>query len=99
MKKPDIMVVCMFGLGSSTLLKLTLEKVLKAEGLEAKVFCADESTARGYKYDMVFTSNGLAKLFKDIEKPVVIISNFLSQEEIREKGLALVRSVIEAKAK
>ncbi len=67
MKKPDIMVVCAFGLGSSMILKLTVDKVLKAEGLEASLFCADESTAKGHKYDLVFTSKEMAKLFENVE--------------------------------
>ena len=96
MKKPEIMVVCAFGLGTSMILKLTLDKVLKAEGLAAKTFCADESTAKGQTYDMVFTSKEMAKLFEGIDKPVVVINNFLSLNEVREKGLTLVRNLFEA---
>ena len=95
MKKPEIMVVCGFGLGSSMVLKLTLDKVLKDEGLEAKTFCADESTAKGHRYDAVFTSKDMSKLFVGVEKPVVVIENFLSQDEVREKGLDIVRSLFE----
>jgi PTS system ascorbate-specific IIB component len=93
MKKPLIMVVCGFGLGSSMVLKLTLDGVLKEEGLLADTFCSDETQAKGEKYDMVFTSKEMSKLFKDIEKPVVVITNFLSKAEVREKGLELVRSL------
>jgi PTS system ascorbate-specific IIB component len=95
MKKPEIMVVCAFGLGTSMILKLTLDKVLKAEGLSAKTFCADESTAKGQNYDMVFTSKEMAKHFKGVEKPIVVIHNFLSMDEVREKGLALVQKLFE----
>lgn len=95
MKKPEIMVVCGFGLGSSMVLKLTLDKVLKLEGLDAKTFCSDESTAKGQKYDIVFTSKEMSKLFKGVEKPVIVIENFLSQDEVREKGLEIVRTFIE----
>lgn len=93
MKKPTIMVVCGFGLGSSMVLKLTLDKVLKDEGLEATTFCSDEATAKGQKFDMVFTSKEMQKLFNGIDKPVVVIHNFLSKDEVREKGLETVRSL------
>jgi len=96
MKKPEIMIVCAFGLGTSMILRLTLDKVLKAEGLDAKTFCADESTAKGQKYDMVFTSKEMAKLFKGGGKPVVVINNFLSVDEVREKGLVFIRNLFEA---
>jgi ascorbate PTS system EIIB component len=94
MKKPNIMLVCGFGLGTSMVLKLTLDKVLKMEGLEAKTFCADENTAKGQNYDIVFTSKEMSKLFVGVEKPVIVIDNFLSQDEVRAKGLGVIRNSI-----
>ena len=93
MDKPLIMVVCGFGLGSSMVLKLTLDGVLKEEGLQADTFCSDEIQAKGEKFDMVFTSKEMSKPFKDIDKPVVVITNFLSKDEVREKGLDIVKSL------
>lgn len=91
MNKPRIMVVCGFGLGSSMVLKLTLDGVLKDEGLTAETFCADEATAKGEDFDIVFTSNEMSKLFEGISKPVIVINNFLSKDEVRDKGLEVVR--------
>jgi PTS system ascorbate-specific IIB component len=93
MKKPKIMVVCAFGLGTSMVLKLTVDKVLKAEGLEATTFCTDEATAKGQNFDMVFTSAEMVKLFKGLDKPVVVINNFLSKDEVREKGVDIIRDL------
>ena len=95
MKKPKIMVVCGFGLGSSMVLKITLDGVLKAEGISAQTFCSDESTAKGQNFDIVFTSKEMEKLFKDIDKPVVVIKNFLSKDEVREKGLDPIKNLLE----
>lgn len=94
MKKPRIMVVCGFGLGSSMVLKLTLDGVLKAAGIQADTFCSDETQAKGERYDMVFTSRDMSKLFTNVEKPVVVIDNFLSKEEVEQKGLDLVKNLI-----
>jgi ascorbate PTS system EIIB component len=94
MKIPRIMVVCGFGLGSSMVLKLTLDGVLKDENIRADTFCADEATAKGHKFDAVFASKEMAGLFANIEKPVVIIENFLSKDEVREKGLDIVKDLI-----
>ena len=93
MEKPRIMVVCGFGLGSSMVLKLTLDGVLKEEELQADTFCSDELSAKGEKFDMVFTSKEMSKLFKDSDKPVVVITNFLSKDEVREKGLAVLQGL------
>ena len=94
MKKPEIMLVCGFGLGTSMILKMTLDKLLNSEGIDAKTFCADENTAKGYQYDIIFTSKEMSKLFKGTDKPVIVINNFLSQDEVREKGLHLIKDFI-----
>jgi len=47
MKKLKIMVVCGFGLGSSMVLRMTLDSVLKEAGIKAETFCSDEATSRG----------------------------------------------------
>ena len=93
MKKPRVMVVCGFGLGSSMVLRLTLDGVLNEAGVQAETFCSDENTARGEAFDIVFTSQPLVHLFKDKKQPVVVINNFLSKDEVRSKGLELIRSL------
>ena len=95
MKKPKIMVVCGFGLGSSMVLKMTLDDVLKEEGIEAETFCADAMTATGENYDMVFTSNELKHLFEGSPKPQVVINNFLSKDEVRGSGLEVIKQLLE----
>jgi PTS system ascorbate-specific IIB component len=91
MKKLRIMTVCGFGLGSSMILKLTLDGILKENNIQAETFCADSTTAVGESYDVVFTSKEMAKLFNAVSKPVVVIDNFLSKEEIRTKGLEILK--------
>ncbi len=93
MKKLRIMVVCGFGLGSSMVLRLTIDSVLKQAGLVAETFCSDESTSRGEKYDIVFTSQPLAHLFDGTKQPMIVINNFLSKDEVREKGLPLIQQM------
>ena len=91
MKRMKVMIVCGFGLGSSMVLKMTLDDVLKEEGLDVETFCMDSYTARGQDYDLVFTSDEMIHLFKDTKQPKVVIQNFLSKDEIREKGLSLIQ--------
>ena len=53
MKRLRIMTVCGFGLGSSMILKITLDGVLKENGISAETFCADATTAIGEDFDVV----------------------------------------------
>jgi ascorbate PTS system EIIB component len=93
MKKLKIMVVCGFGLGSSMVLRMTLDSVLQEEGIKAETFCSDEATSRGERFDIVFTSKPLEKLFINSNKPIIVIHNFLSKAEVREKGLEIIRTL------
>lgn len=93
MKKLKIMVVCGFGLGSSMVLRMTLDSILQEEKISAETFCSDEATSRGEKFDIVFTSQPMAKLFTESKKPVIVISNFLSKSEVRSKGLEIIRTL------
>jgi len=95
MDKPRIMVVCGFGLGSSIVLRMTLDKVLEEEGLKAETLCSDEATAKGQDFDLVLTSKEMVKLFKDSEEPAIVIENFLSKEEVREKALPSIKELID----
>ncbi len=88
------MIVCGFGLGSSMVLKMTLDDVLKAEKIDVETFCSDSYVATGENYDIVFTSNELVYLFERNPQPRVVIKNFLSKDEIREKGIAPIRKLI-----
>ena len=95
MKKIKIMMVCGFGLGSSMVLKMTLDKVLKNHGISAETFCSDEATSRGEFFDMVFTSEEMSHLFTGSPKPVIVIKNFLSADEIEAKGLEIIKGLIQ----
>jgi PTS system ascorbate-specific IIB component len=95
MKKPRVMVVCGFGLGSSMVLKLTLDGVLREAGIKAETFCSDENTARGENYDIVFTSQPLVHLFNGKSQPTIVINNFLSKDEVRAKGLEIIKKLAE----
>ena len=100
MKRMKIMVVCGFGLGTSMVLKMTLDDVLKEENIkdeDVETFCVDSYTAAGQDYDIVFTSKELEYLFENITQPKVVIQNFLSKDEIREKGLALIKQHLDGR--
>ncbi len=95
MKHLRIMTVCGFGLGTSLVLRMTLDDVLLKHNIKAKTFCSDADTAVGQQFDLVLTSQELRHLFKETETPVVVIENFLSTNEVEEKALPIIAKLIE----
>ncbi|MCL2565149.1 MAG: PTS sugar transporter subunit IIB [Defluviitaleaceae bacterium] len=86
MSELKIQAICGFGVGSSTLLKIKIQGVLKEMGVEAEVFTGDVSSASGVLCDVIFTSNELAENLKSRAKvPVIVINNFVNSAEIKEK--------------
>jgi len=81
-----IQAICGFGVGSSTLLKIKIQGVLKELGVVADVFTGDVSSASGVECDAIFTSNELADNLRTRAKvPVIVINNFVNAAEIKEK--------------
>ncbi len=81
-----ILAVCGFGVGSSMVLKMTIEKVCKALGIKADVETMDISGAQGEKCDYIFTSQELGKeLSKNAKCPVIPILRYMDKEEVKTK--------------
>ena len=86
MKK--IQTVCGFGCGSSLLLRMKIQDVLKEQGLEADVFCGEVGTANATPCDAIFTSAELADRIKErASVPVIVINSFVDKKEITDKVL------------
>jgi PTS system ascorbate-specific IIB component len=85
-KHIKILAVCGMGIGTSMLLKMQLDKVIKALDLDAKVELADISTARGLAVnaDLVVTSNELADRIGEVDAPIVAVANFMDLEGLTE---------------
>jgi ascorbate PTS system EIIB component len=92
MSKLKIMTVCGFGLGSSMVLKMNLEGVLRELKIEADVFTGDVGSAQSTPADYIFTSKEIGeKLSSQSKTPVVIIHSFVNKGEIKEKAEAILQ--------
>lgn len=78
-----ILAVCGFGVGSSMVLKMTLEKAVKELGIDAEVKNTDIASAKAEQADVYFTS---AELKPDLEsstdKPVYAIKRYMDKDEV-----------------
>jgi PTS system ascorbate-specific IIB component len=95
MKIPKIMVVCGFGLGTSLVLKMTLDDVLQKNRIDADTFCSDADTAIGQSYDLVLTSKEMREIFEEETKPIIFIQNFLSFDEVQTKAIPVIQKMVD----
>lgn len=80
-----ILAVCGFGVGSSMVLKMTLDKVVNELGIDADVSNTDITTAKATKADVYFTSAELAPdLRESTSNPVIPIKKYMDKEEVKE---------------
>lgn len=80
-----LLAVCGFGVGSSMVLKMTLESVLSNLGVSAQVENTDISSAIGMDADAIFTSYELkTQLEKSTQVPIYPIKKYMDKNEVKE---------------
>ncbi|KYO67317.1 PTS sugar transporter subunit IIB [Thermovenabulum gondwanense] len=91
MDKIKIVTACGVGMGSSLILKMMVEDILKAEGIDAKVENIDIGSIKSANADMVVVQSFHEDKVKDAAKVVVNIDNFLDKEKLKNKVLEGIR--------
>ena len=92
MEKTKIQTVCGFGCGSSLFLRMKIEGILKAIGVDATVFCGDVGTCLTNECDAIFISEELSERIKDrANVPVFAVKNFMDTAEVTEKVLKFIQ--------
>lgn len=79
----EIITACGVGMGTSLLLRMYTEDVLKELGVEARVQALDASQARGTRADLILTSTALVELCSGGKAEVRAIKSFINKAEIR----------------
>jgi len=82
-----IVAICGCGMGSSVILRMNAEKALKELNIKAHVEVADVTTGKGAASDadLILLGKELASLFKNLDKPVIQLTNFVDKSEIKNK--------------
>lgn len=82
-----IIAVCGMGIGTSVLLKLNADKVLRILGVEATVEAVDVSTAKRASVDaqIVLTTPELVDSLKGLNAEIIPINHFFDLEELTQK--------------
>ncbi|SHK25791.1 PTS system, ascorbate-specific IIB component [Clostridium cavendishii DSM 21758] len=77
--------VCGFGVGSSMVLKMSIEKVLRELGVDAEVENTDLNSARGADCDVIFTSAELQEELKGTcNVPVYPVKKYMDLAEVKD---------------
>lgn len=82
-----IVTVCGMGIGTSVLLKMNVEKVLRSRGQNAEVVAADIDSAPRVAADakLILTSPEFEPALSGLSADTVVISNFFDLNEIENK--------------
>lgn len=78
-----ILCVCGLGQGTSLILRMNVETVLRDMGIQADVEHMDVSSAAGTSADYIITSNELSQSLSGVDAKVVIVNNYFDKEEIK----------------
>ncbi|HEY47859.1 MAG: hypothetical protein AMJ88_11905 [Anaerolineae bacterium SM23_ 63] len=78
-----IATACGVGMGSSLVLRMYTEDVLKELGVEARVEAMDVPQAKGAKVDLILTSPALVEVVSGGRGVVKAISNYVDKSLIR----------------
>ena len=78
-----VLAVCGFGVGSSMILKMSLEKVFKKLGVSADVENTDITSAKSDNPDVIFTSEELYQELKGtVKAPIYPVKKYMDLVEI-----------------
>lgn len=78
-----IVTVCGNGIGSSLMLKMKVEKIAKANGIDVQVESIDSNAAIGKDADLFVTVKEFKNIFTDKQR-VALTRSFMNQKQITE---------------
>ncbi len=91
-----IATLCGMGFGTSMMLKLFIDDILKAEGMKAEVVPWDLSTFKGQQADIIVAPKDMESHLRSAGAPVVLISNLVDKAEIKFKVIAAINALPKA---
>jgi len=87
----QIVTVCGLGIGTSLMLKMTIQDILSEAGISADVDAWDAGTVKGRSADLFVVSADLRSTLEGVQGKVVFIKSITDVKEIREKVLGALK--------
>lgn len=90
-----IATVCGMGFGTSMMLKLTVDRILRDEGIEAEVSPVDLGSVKSMQADLIVAPDDMETHLAGMKIPVVYIRNLVDKREIADKVVPAARAAAE----
>lgn len=87
-----IATLCGMGFGSSMMLKLFIEEILKDLGMKAEVVPWDLGTFKGQQADIVVAPTDMEMHLRSTPAKVVLIKNLVDKKELRDKLVPILEA-------
>ncbi|MDZ4159447.1 MAG: PTS sugar transporter subunit IIB [Anaerolineaceae bacterium] len=88
-----IATLCGMGFGTSMMLKLFIDEILRNEGIKAEVVPWDLGTFKGQDADIIVAPTDMERHLKVATCKVVLIRNLVDKQEIKTSVLAAIQSL------
>lgn len=85
-----IVTVCGMGFGTSLMVKMSIDDILKELGKQADTQAMDMGSVKGLDADLFVTSKDMEDSFPDVGAPVIFLENMTDKAEIKEKVIAFL---------
>ena len=82
-----IVTVCGAGVGSSMMLRVFTQQILKAEGIDAEVEASDIGSVNADSYDIVITTSDFADILRSSSAKIIRIDNMMDKAYLKEQLL------------
>jgi len=89
----EIVTLCGCGMGSSLMLRINVENLLKAKGIKCKVTVADMLGIKALSGNILITSPDILKAVGDLTgkfERIVLLRNSVSKQELEDRLLPIV---------
>jgi ascorbate PTS system EIIB component len=90
-----IATLCGMGFGTSMMLKLFIDEILKQENIKAEVIPWDLGSFKGQQVDLVVAPTDMESHLRSATAKVVLIRNLVDKAEIKTKILEALRNLPE----
>lgn len=77
--------VCGNGLGSSLILKINVDKILKELGEKADVEATDVGSVGSSGADLIVTTTQFESNLKNVDKKIIYVNNVMDKKELKEQ--------------
>lgn len=88
-----IATVCGMGFGTSMMLKLTVDKILRNAGITAEVSPVDLGSVKSMQADLIVAPTDMESHLAGSATPVVYIQNLVDKAEIEDKVVPAAKAI------